>query len=103
MTNNLQVEFTNAMFDLYTRTKLDTNYNPTVFHDMLLKDDGVKTAKTLLHTTEPSSGYTKLWELHRLDLTVEAFIWDNPKFHELFSPEELNVVKKRLTDFEYLK
>ena len=101
--NALEAEFNKAMLDLYRRTRNETSYKPTMFYNMLIEDGGLNTALKLLSTTNPSSGYLKLWELNRLDLTVEAFIWDNPKFHELFSQDDLKAAQKRLTDYGYLK
>ena len=96
-------EFNKAMLDLYVLTKNETKRNWSGFYTMLQDCGGVNTAHKLLSTTKPSSGYVELWEIGRLDLTVEAYIWDNPNFQELFSPEELKVVQKRLTDYGYLK
>lgn len=103
MSNTLEDEFNMAMFDLYRRTRNETSYIPTIFYNMLINDGGLNTAHKLLSTTNPSSGYVELWELHRLDLTVEAYIWNNPKFHELFSPDDLKAAQKRLNDYGYLK
>jgi len=38
----------------------------------------------------------------RLDLTVEALIHDNPQWHPLVTPEELDICTERLTQYEYL-
>jgi len=38
-----------------------------------------------------------------LDLTVEAVIHDNPKWHELFTQADLDVCAKRLKEYGYLK
>lgn len=103
LTNSLEDQFNEEMFELYRRTERETNYNPRTFLDMLNRNGGIRTAQRLLGTAEPSDGYTKLYKLKRLDLTVEAFTWDNPNFQELFSPEELKIVQKRLTDYGYLK
>lgn len=99
----LEAEFNKAMLDLYIRTRNETLYKPTMFYNMLIEDGGLNTVLKLLSTTNPSSGYVKLWELNRLDLTVEAFIWDNPKFQELFSPDDLKAAQKRLSDYGYQK
>jgi hypothetical protein len=48
-----------------------------------------------------SEGYAALWERNRLDLTVEAVIYDNPKWHRLFTEEELTTCKRRLADYRY--
>ena len=61
----------------------------------------IETAQLLIHSPTVSEGYTALWERKRLDLTVEAMIHDNPKWHPLFTVDELEICKKRLTDYEY--
>ena len=68
---------------------------------MLDENGGVETAHILINAPTVSDGYTALWERGRLDLTVEAIIWDNPKYHKLFTEEELGIIKKRLIDYEY--
>jgi hypothetical protein len=47
-------------------------------------------------------GFTKLWELGRLDLTVEAIILRNP-FNQLFSREVLNTARERLGQLGYIE
>ena len=64
---------------------------------------GVTTARILLASDELQSGLYKLWECGRLDLTVEALIWDNEQFHSLFSEEELRIVRLRLEQLDYIE
>ena len=47
--------------------------------------------------------YTALWERGRLDVTVEAVIHDNPKWHPLFTQEDLAICAKRLREYRYLE
>ena len=70
---------------------------------MLYEQRCLETARLLLHAENVSEGYTALWERQRLDLTVEAVINDNPKWHPLFTTEELAVCKERLTKYEYFR
>jgi hypothetical protein len=42
-----------------------------------------------------------LWERGRLDLTVEALVFDNAKFQSLFTAEEVEIARKRLVRYEY--
>lgn len=98
---SLEVRFHQEMIELSERTKRETNYNPSQFTRMLGELGGVKTAKKLLTSKQLSDGYTKLWEMDRLDLTLEAFINDNEEYSSLFSPEELEIAKKRLEEFGY--
>ncbi len=97
----LGAEFTRFLFDLANRTTTETSYNPTLFKQMLGDRGGVETAKNLINRSQPSDGYRRLWELGRLDLTVEAALWESPRFHSLFSEEEITRCRKRLIEYEY--
>ena|SRR5690242_16870268 len=94
--------FDEEMFGIYKRAHSEANYNASRFLQMLHEHRGLETARILLHSPNVSEGYTALWERRRLDLTVEAVIHDNPKWHPLFTQEELDICTKRLTDYEYL-
>ncbi len=93
--------FDQEMFGIYQRAHSEANYNASRFLQMLHEHRGLETARILLHSTNVSEGYTALWERRRLDLTVEAVIHDNPKWHPLFTQEELAICAKRLKDYEY--
>jgi hypothetical protein len=99
----LTQKFDEAMFGIYQRALSEVNYKATRFLQMLHDHRGLETARILLHSPTVSEGYTALWERGRLDLTVEAVIHDNPTWHPLFTPEELAICTKRLTEYEYLK
>ncbi len=77
--------------------------NATRFLHMLYEHRGLETARILLHSTNVSEGYTALWERGRLDLTVEAVIHDNSKWHPLFTQEDLAICTKRLKEYRYLE
>jgi hypothetical protein len=97
----LEKEFDQAMFDIYRRADKEIGYRPTIFLDMLHRQGGVATAKQLISASRPSEGYTRLYEKNRLDLTVEAVVTDNPKWHPLFTEEDLGKALKRLKDYRY--
>lgn len=99
----LVAAFNEEMFGVYQRSRSEAHYNATRFLQMLQEHGGLQTARILLHAPSVSEGYTALWERHRLDLTVEAVIHDNPKWHPLFSQAELNICTQRLTHYEYLR
>src|SRR4051812_7676755 len=80
--------FDAAMFDIYRRAKSEAGYNATIFLRMISDRGGLATAKYLLNSPKPSDGYTHLYERGRLDLTVEAMIVENTRWHELFTKEE---------------
>jgi hypothetical protein len=95
--------FDEEMFQIYQRAHSEANYNASRFLQMLHEHRGLETARILLHSANVSEGYTALWERGRLDLTVEALIHDNPKWHPLFTEEELANCSKRLTAYNYLQ
>lgn len=98
----LITEFDEAMFLIYQRALREVKYNATRFLQMLHEHRGLETAKILLRSPSVSEGYTALWERSRLDLTVEAVIHDNTKWHPLFTQDELAICIKRLKDYRYL-
>jgi hypothetical protein len=68
---------------------------------MLKKHRGQVTAKLLINSAKPSIGYTNLYLRGRVDLTVEAMVVENSKWHELFTSDELNKARRRLTAYNY--
>lgn len=76
-------------------------YNPTYFIRMVHELGGLATAKKLITSDAPSEGFVKLWELRRLDLTVEALAVESKDFRPLFSSAEILKARKRLADYGY--
>jgi hypothetical protein len=98
----LAAEFDEEMLRIYRRALSEANYKASRFLQMLNEHRGLETARILLHSANVSEGYTALWERGRLDLTVEAVIRDNPRWHPLFTKEELAICSKRLREYGYL-
>ena len=98
----LEAAFDEELMHVYERARTEAHYNATRFFHMLSEHRGLETARILLHAKNVSEGYTALWQRKRLDLTVEAVIHDNLKWHPLFTEEELAICSKRLEDYEYL-
>ena len=93
-------EFHAAMFDVYRRAKDEYGYNATRFLEMLGEHGGVGTAHILLQAPNVSDGYTALWERGGLQVTVEALVL-NPKWRDLFSPQEWSTARRRLVQYEF--
>ncbi len=98
---DLDAQFNEAMFDIYRRAKSEAKYNATIFLQMITDKGGCITAKTLINAAKPSDGYTALYLRKRLDLTVEAMIVENERWHSLFTPDELEKARTRLKAYEY--
>jgi hypothetical protein len=98
---DLEQEFHKGMIDIYRQAK-EAGYVASRFLQMVSECGGVEAAKTLINSPTPSDGYTELFKMERLDLTVETFVVKNPKWHPLFELEEIERARKRLKDFGYL-
>ena len=80
-------------------------YNPHEFLRMLAEYGPRETARRLVPDATLNHlpyGFTRLWELGRLDLTLEAFIHDNPQFHPLFDTDTIANCDARLVAVEYI-
>lgn len=97
----LEKDFEQAMWDLYDATLNEAAYDSKTFRRMLREYRGRETAHRLIRTIKPSTVYANLYQLGRLDLTVEAVIHDNPRWHALFSKGELKKIRQRLRRFGY--
>jgi hypothetical protein len=96
----LQQRFDEAMLDVYKRARDEAGYTAARFIRMLGEQRGLETARTLLHASKVSEGYTALWERKRLDLTVEAVILDE-RWTPLFTDEERTIARKRLGEYGF--
>lgn len=90
-----------AMFKIYHDAKTQAGYTASIFFRMLNERGGLSTAKYLINSAQPSDGYTELFQRGRLDLTVEAMVVEEPKWHQLFSDEELEKSRRRLEAYGY--
>ena len=97
---DVERRFGEAMFAIYREAR-DIGYTPRIFFRMLNEKGALQTARQLINASQPSDGYTRLWELRRLDLSVEAVVHDNAEWHDLFTQDELQRCRKRLIDYEY--
>jgi hypothetical protein len=100
MPAELQTRFHEAMLEIYRRAKSDAGYNATRFLGMVSEQGGYEAARTLIHASTVSDGYTALWERGHLELTVEALIL-RPEWHDLFSESERNIARDRLTKYHF--
>jgi hypothetical protein len=75
-------------------------YRPSYFLQMLGNYGPVDTATRLVTAIKFHEGFTRLWELRRLDLTVEAIILRNP-YNQLFTEEILEKARERLKNLGY--
>ena len=98
MTNQVRA-FHDALMEA-TRECKRLRYNPAYALQMVGELGAVGACKRLLEKSEVSEGFTRLWELGRLDLAVEAVAL-RPEFSSLFTPEEQAVARERLEAVGY--
>ncbi|MFE5330793.1 hypothetical protein ACFRCG_30840 [Embleya sp. NPDC056575] len=77
------------------------DYRAKRFMTMVSRLGAVETARQLLGAAGGTSeGFTALWELQRLDISVEA--WSLlPWYRSLFDEEHLDAARQRLADHEF--
>ena len=74
--------------------------HPHNFTQMLANFGAIETVNRLLQGNNIAQGLTRLWELQLLHLSMEAIILQEP-YCQLFTPEQLQIARTRLTDFKY--
>jgi hypothetical protein len=77
------------------------NYRATYFRQMVQEHGGVEAARRLLRQDNVAAGLTTLWEMGRLDLSVEAFVL-RPEYAELFTEAERASARQRLAELNYI-
>lgn len=101
MSDALESEFHTEMLTIYRRAKEEARYTATFFLQMVIEHGGLQAARQLINKNVVSDGYTALWERGRLDLTLEAMLTRSPRYHRLFTSEELEICKRRLREYGY--
>ncbi|WP_197093774.1 hypothetical protein [Nonomuraea sp. SBT364] len=91
----LELQFHQAMVEIYHTAKRDLGYNATRFIQMVSNRGGLATAKLLLWSDQVSDGFETLRSHGRLDLSVEAHVLKD-EFAELFTDEERQRARERL-------
>lgn len=98
---SIEDDFHQKMVEVYEKAKTECRYNATRFHQMVQQYGGLATAKKLLASNHYPEGLTRLWELKRLDISMEATVLQEP-WCTLFTTEELAIAKKHLKELGHL-
>ena len=97
MPERTEAEFEEALW-ASCRECRTIGYKPTAFERMLRDYGAVTTAQRLLKTFKYSDGFSRLWELRRLDLSLECQVL---RHRGLFTTAELDEARKRLRELNY--
>src|ERR1700687_3121267 len=77
-------------------------YTPSYFLQMLGEHGAVETARRLILQERVPDGFSTLWELHRLELTLGACVHCQHQFHALFDAQTLAACDARLASVGYI-
>ena len=91
----IEEELHNELLSLHRRTGEATGYWPHYFLREVRAKGGLSVARALLAPGEASSGFDRLVEARRADLSVE-YIATSERFSRLFSSAELHEARHRL-------
>jgi len=72
--NDLEKKFNKDMINIYYEAKKELNYNATRFLQLITEKGGVRAAKQLISKEDGTSGFDTIWEMGRLNLSVEAHV-----------------------------
>ncbi len=75
-------------------------YHPAFMIQMVQDSGPLGACQRILAKPDLSEGFGRLWELHRLDLTIEAIVLKD-EVAELFTDEERAIARKRLAEVGY--
>ncbi len=92
-----EAELHQQLESLYRRTGVAAGYWPNYFLRAVRGQGGLAVAKSLLAPGEVRTGFGRLAEAHRADLSVEAVACSD-RFAHLFTPAELAEAKRRLAE-----
>lgn len=96
---DLEFQFNAEMYRVIKDSR-EAGYNPSYFAQMVDDRGGLATARKLIMDDTPSDGFTKLWEMQRLDLSVEAVALER-RFAPLFTQAARMKARRRLEDYGY--
>ena len=96
----LEQQFNEEMRNIYVVAKKELKYNATRFLQLLSEKGGVAAAKQLIAKDGGTYGFEVLWEMGRLDLSVEALVL-KPMYQSLFTDEECALCRERLEKHGY--
>jgi 5-methylcytosine-specific restriction enzyme A len=96
---SLEDRFNKDVIEAY-KTAKSIGYNASVFIQLVSRDGALKVAKDFIHKNQATTGFEKLWEKGRLDLTIEAQTI-LPIYKTLFTFEERMAAYERLKSYNY--
>lgn len=101
MNESENIRFTEFLREKAAEAKRDLGYHAKEFIKMLDADGGYATVSRLIADKNPSSGFVKLFEHGRLDLSVEALVLET-EWRRFFEEPVLQRAEARLKGSRYI-
>lgn len=98
--DGLEQQFHRDIIHMYEAAIRECRYNAHEFIRMVSEDGALATTRRLLRAPHVQTGFTRLWECGRLDLSLEALIL-KPEYTDLFTDEERHIARNRLQEYNY--
>ncbi len=101
--DRLEGQFKNHIHGLIARSINECNYHPNEFIGMVERHGLIEACRRVIMdhpVTRPPSGFMKICEKGRLELTVEVAVLQSP-WCKLFDKDVLVRARQRLVAFEY--
>lgn len=92
--------FTDRALKIYEDAKTQIGYVAHRFRQKIVRDGGLAAAKHWLRPSKATTGFQRLLDHDRLDLSVEAVALQ-PPWNKYFTPAELTTARERLAQFGY--
>lgn len=96
--NELEKSLMADLLKICSKSK-EFGYNSTRFLQMLAENGPINTCRKLINTNDINyaSGFVRLWEARRLDLSMEYVVLQN-QYRELFTLSERQICYRRLKE-----
>ena len=95
----IETQFEQAAREICLKARA-AGYSPIRFERMLREHGALATAHQLLAANRFHDGFTRLWELKRLEISLECVVL-KPAYRSLFTPQELAVARQRLRQLDF--
>ncbi len=99
-THELAAEFERRLRRDIGIVRSRSGYRPNYYLNLLSTQSGVSAARKLLAAPRAQHGLDQLWEHQLLAHSLEAAVLD-PEFRPLFTSDELETARRRLTDLDH--
>ncbi len=100
--NDLEEQLMQQCLDIYEQAKREI-YNARLFRSMLAQYGAKDTVTRLIESDKLSDGFIKLYEAQKLNLTVEALIYENEIYHDYLGDKLIERATKKLKSYGYFE